>query len=86
MKSIYWEMRKSWFRLPVLIVLIAFSLLDIFRISEVYSIFGRFSSENTSVIRAAYYDFYDELKGSVSNENIEILVQKDKELTSLIMS
>ena len=86
MKAIYWEMRKSLFRLPVLIVLIVFSLLDIFRISEVYSIFGRFSSENTRVIRTAYYDFYDELKGTVSNENIEILVQKDKELTSLIMS
>ena len=77
MKIVYYEMRKSWLKPSVLLVLIALSVLNIYRLNEVFNIFGRFSGDDMTEIKSAYYQMYDELNGSVSANEIQFLKEND---------
>lgn len=86
MKIVYYEMRKSWLKPSVLLVLIALSVLNIYRLNEVFNIFGRFSGDDMTEIKSAYYQMYDELNGSVSANEIQFLKENDNRLSTLALN
>lgn len=86
MKIVYYEMRKSWLKPSVLLVLIALSALNIYRLNEVFSIFGRFSGDDMTEIKLAYYQMYGELSGAVSADEIQFLKENDDRLSKLALS
>ncbi len=86
MKIVYYEMRKSWLKLSVLLVLTALSILNVYRINEVFNIFGRFSGEDMTEVKSAYYQMYDELSGTVSGDEIQFLKENDKHLSALVLN
>lgn len=71
MKLIYFEMKKSWLKLPILFVLILLCVLDIYKISDNYRINGRMSGEENKGLKNAYYNIYsNDLRGEITQTKI----------------
>lgn len=71
MKLIYFEMKKSWLKLPILFVLILLCILDIYKISDNYRINGRMSGDENKGLKNAYYNIYsNDLRGEITQTKI----------------
>jgi len=71
MKLIYFEMKKSWLKLPILFVLILLCVLDIYKISDNYRINGRMSGDENKGLKNAYYNIYsNDLRGEITQTKI----------------
>ncbi len=71
MKLIYFEMKKSWLKLPILFVLILLCILDIYKISDNYRINGRMSGDENKGLKNAYYNIYaNDLCGEITQKKI----------------
>ena len=71
MKLIYFEMKKSWLKLPILFVLILLCVLDIYKISDNYRINGRMSGDENKGLKNAYYNIYaNDLCGEITQKKI----------------
>lgn len=72
MKLIYFEMKKSWLKLPILFILILLCCLNIYKISDNYRINGRMSGDEDKGLKNAYYNIYaNRLGGNITQEKIK---------------
>lgn len=87
MRMIFCEMKKSWFRLPVLMILLLFLLLDFYKLSGVYKMTGFLSGSNAVNIKDAYYTIGNEyLRGEITDEKIGYIRERYSELSEKISS
>lgn len=80
MKMIYYEMKKSWFKMPVLFLLIFFCFLSMYKICSMYNISGRFRENGDVKTREAYFELYDILSGEITEEKTRYINEIYKEL------
>lgn len=82
MKILYYEMRKSWLRIPTFIVLAVFLALNIFRLNDYcrdyYSTYGGF--------KEPYFRLYNTVCGELTNENLVLFKMRAKELENEIVT
>lgn len=85
MKILFYEMKKSWLRIPLLFVLLLLCLLNIWKISDIYSRSGRLRGDEGKGSRTAYFDIYNNiLSGEVNDDKIAYVkdnLNRLKELT-----
>lgn len=80
MKMIYYEMKKSWFKMPVLFLLIFFCFLSMYKICSMYNISGRFRENGDVKTREAYFELYGILSGEITEEKTRYINEIYKEL------
>lgn len=79
MKMIYFEMRKSWLRIPILIALIILSALSVFKLKgECRSTNSRRTGDGKTWYQSAYKQYCGEL----SNEKVEAFVAVSNALSA----
>lgn len=79
MKMIYFEMRKSWLRIPIFIALIILSALSVFKLNgECRSANSRRTGDGKTWYQSAYKQYYGEL----SNEKVESFVAVSNALSA----
>lgn len=82
MKILYYEMRKSWLRIPTFIVLAVFLALNIFRLNDYcrkyYSTYGGF--------KEPYFKLYNTVCGEITTEKLEPFKRRAKELENEILT
>ncbi len=79
MKMIYFEMRKSWLRIPILIALIILSALSVFKLNgECRSA----NSRRTGSGKTWYQSAYKQYCGELSNEKVEAFVAASNALSA----
>lgn len=86
MKIILYEIKKSWFKLPILVLLIIFCIINVYKINSVYNKFGRFYGNNVAGIKSAYYTFYENYSGEITNEKIKSANDNFNQLAKLSKS
>lgn len=80
MKMIYYEMKKSWFKMPVLFLLIFFCFLSAYKICSMYNISGRFRENGDVKTKDAYFELYDILSGEITVEKTRYINEIYREL------
>lgn len=80
MKMIYYEMKKSWLKMPVLFLLVFFCFLSAYKIFGMYNISGRFRENGDVKTEEAYFELYDILSGEITEEKIRYINEIYKEL------
>lgn len=82
MKIIYYEMRKSWLKIPVALVLLLFTALDFYKI---------YSECKTHTFRTGagknyYYELYGELCGKLDDRKLDNFIKKADSLAETVGS
>lgn len=81
MKLLFYEMKKSWFKIPILLMAIVFGFLNVYKINENYRITSRFADESSKGIKNAYYQIHNEiLSGKITDEKINFVINKYNDL------
>lgn len=76
MKTVLWEMKKSWLKLPLFIALIILAVINFYKYKSIYELNG-YLSENTTDIKNGYYEYCENnLFGEITGDKIE-LIKKD---------
>lgn len=70
MKIIFYEIKKSWFKLPILVLLIIFCFINVYKFTSVYNFSGRFRGNSNINMKNAYYTFYETYSGEITDEKI----------------
>lgn len=81
MKIILYEIKKSWFKLPILFLLIVLSLINVYKLTSFYKNMGHFGE--SSGVRKAYYTFYKIYSGEITNEKINDAIENYNKLAVL---
>lgn len=87
MKLLFYEMRKTWLKLPILLLMIAFCILNVYKINENYQVTGRFAAENSSDMKKAYYQIYEStFSGEITAEKIKYAMENYNKLAAEIIN
>lgn len=77
MSLFYFEIRKNFFKRSILICLLILTLLNIYKINDTYRVYGRFSHESMSGVKAAYHKLYsDKLGGEMTVGKIDFVMEQ----------
>jgi len=72
MKILFFEMKKCWLKLPILVVLILFLALNSWRICDMYKLSGFWTRDDMQNIKQAYFSIYEDiLSGEITSNKIE---------------
>ncbi len=82
MKILYYEMRKSWLRIPTVIVLAVFLALNFFRLND----FCRKYYTTYGVFKEPYFELYNTVCGKLTDEKLSPFKKRTKELENEIMT
>ncbi len=86
MKMIYYEMKKSWFKISILFLLVFFCILSGYKICGMYNFSGRFRENDDVKTKEAYLGLYGILSGEITEEKNryinEIYKELDREVSS----
>ncbi len=77
---IYYEMKKSWFKMSVLFLLVFFCFLSAYKICSMYNISGRLRENDDVKTKEAYFELYDILSGEITEEKTRYINKFYKEL------
>lgn len=72
MKLIYFEMRKSWLKLPLMLLLILFILIDIYKINNDF-IINDAAAGSEMLIRNSKPELYQSMRGKITQEKIDFI-------------
>lgn len=72
MKLIYFEMRKSWMKLSLMLVLILFVLIDIYKINNDFVVKDA-APGSESLIRNSKLELYQSMRGKITQEKIDFI-------------
>ncbi len=86
MKMIYYEMKKSWFKIFVLFLLVFFCFLSAYKICGMYSLSGNFRETDGIKRREAYFELYSVLSGEITEEKTRYINEIYKELDREVKS
>ncbi|WP_304942043.1 ABC transporter permease [Vallitalea guaymasensis] len=78
LKLIHYEYRKLFFRRSILITIIIFSIIDIFKINNVYqqnSLLADKSTETSTKWENIYWELYNEFSGVITKDKIDKLLK-----------
>lgn len=82
MRLLFYEMKKSWLRLPILVLAAVFCILNSYKINESYNMTGRFPLPNGIELKNAYYQLLDStFSGKITTEKIEYAVNNYNDLS-----
>lgn len=84
MKNIFYEMKKSWFKLPILLILIVLTAVNFYKFYSDYRIYGFMVWDNAELAKKVYYHVYeDNLKGEINEKKINYVIENCDELESI---
>lgn len=84
MKNIFYEMKKSWLKLPILLILIALSAVDFYKFYFDFKIYGFMGWDNAELAKKVYYRVYEEnLKGEINDKKINYVIENRNELEGI---
>lgn len=72
MKLTYFEMRKSWLKVPIFLLLVIFVIIDIYKICSEFKI-NDTAAGSENLIRNSTQELYQMLKGQVTPEKIDFI-------------
>ena len=75
-------MKKSWFKLPILILLIVLCIVNVYKFTSVYNFSGRFRGNSSVGMKNAYYTFYEMYSGEITDDKIKIASDNYSRLSS----
>lgn len=80
MKFIYFEMKKSWLKPLTLVLILVFTVINVYKISQVF-IISNTKQYGEEFIRNSKFNLYDKLKGEVNDEKIEFIKKNSEQLS-----
>lgn len=84
MKNIFYEMKKSWLKIPIIFILIALSAIDFYKFYSDYRIYGFMGWDNAELAKKVYYNVYEEyLKGEINDKNINYVIENRNKFESI---
>lgn len=84
MKIIFFEIKKNWLKLPILVLLVMFCFINIYKFISVYNVLGSFNENDNTNIRKAYFTFYRIYSGEITDEKIKIANNNYSKLIDLV--
>jgi len=73
MKLVYFEMRKSWLKIPILILIIVLTCINVYKIKSDFLV-NNVDTGSEDLLRISKFGLYeDKLKGEVTNEKIDFI-------------
>ncbi|MEG0751071.1 MAG: hypothetical protein RR998_04920 [Oscillospiraceae bacterium] len=84
MRLVFFEMRKNFFKKSILIVLIIFTALNIFKIFSSYEMYGKFRNDKIGKAQSAYAEIYSDVSGKMTDSKIQLIVGEYKRLLNEI--
>lgn len=87
MKTLFYEMKKSWLKLPMLFILVLLLVLNIYRFCDLYRYSGRWGGEDMRYIEKAYFDIYNEtLSGEITPEKTKYVKENAERYSDEVSS
>ena len=74
MKLVKFELKKYFLRLPVVVVILLFLIINAIKINDVYENQGIFSEKKLADFKDEYWKYYQDFGGKITNEKIENLM------------
>lgn len=73
MKLVYFEMRKSWLKVPIVILIIFLTIINIYKIRCDFIVINNDTGSEDFIRNSKFGLYEDTLKGKVTNEKIEFI-------------
>ncbi len=81
MRLLFYEMRKSWLKIPLLFVLVLLLALNVYRFNDMYFYEGFWTREEMQNTKTAYFNVYDNiLAGEITPEKISYVKENKEKL------
>lgn len=81
-RLVRFELKKVFLRWPMLIILVVFSLADLYKINNLYQTGAVVAESDT--MKSAYLELYEEYKGEITTEKAQDIVAMYREVEDLL--
>lgn len=80
MRIIIFEIKKLFLRKRILIILLMLIIINIIKIYDSHTIYGRFSGDNTAQLESSFSEIYNDINGKMTEEKLNYIISEYKRL------